>query len=171
MSVIEFEFKDIKRIAANKTRIEKKYGVKLLIYRNKVVIQPLKQDESAWFAEQAIQAIAFGFPFQVASLIGTDIIFKEISLKDLTTRKSRLRTIKSRILGREGRARKILERLSSCRLLIKNNEIGIIGEPEEVALLSHALEKLVRGSSHGSVYSFMERERKKLKARRLIETY
>ena len=71
--------------------------------------------------------------------------------------------IKSRLIGSGGKAREIIERLTSCNLCIYGKTVSIIGEFDKLNIAFRGVEKLLLGSPHGNVYGFLEREMKKLK--------
>ena len=73
--------------------------------------------------------------------------------------------LRSRIIGTGGKARKNVEELTNTNVVIYGKTIGIIGDYEAVRLARRAFESLLSGSRHSTVYSWLEKQRKKNKAR------
>ena len=55
----------------------------------------------------------------------------------------------------------MLERLTKTNLSIYGKTIAIIGQVEHVNLARQAIERLLQGSQHGTVYSFIEKQKAK----------
>lgn len=103
-----------------------------------------------------ISAINFGFTLKKALILKEDRIeFKIIHIKDHTRRN--LRAVKSRLIGKKGKTKRVLADVSNCEIIIKETEIGIIGEAESVEDLERAIISLIRGSKQSNVYQYLER--------------
>ena len=75
--------------------------------------------------------------------------------------------IKSRLIGKNGKARRVIERLTRCDICIYGKTVSLIGEFGELDVAFRGVEKILVGSPHGNVYSFLEKEMRKLRK----ETY
>src|SRR3989338_252304 len=116
-------------------------------------------------AKEVIQAIGRGFNPQVSlSLLNVDYVFDLISIKDFAGTKNSEIRLKSRVIGSQGKARRIIEDLSESNIIIYGKTIGIIGKAESVNVAKRAIMMLLRGSRHASVYHWLERKRKSLKS-------
>lgn len=145
------------RILKAKKKLEKELEVKIAHRGKEVYIQGSPENE--YLAEKAIDAINLGFAMAEAIAIKKeDLIFEIINIKDFTRSKD-LERVKGRIIGKAGRALKTLSHLTNCSLEIKNNEVGIIGEADEVQNAREAIIMLARGSKHGNVYAYLEKNR------------
>jgi len=71
-----------------------------------------------------------------------------------------LRRIKARLIGREGLARELIERLANVEISIYGKTISIIGNATNLNVARHAVINLLQGSKHGNVYSYLEKQRK-----------
>ena len=119
---------------------------------------------------EVIRAIGRGFNPDIATLLlKSDYCFELIDLKEYAGKsKDTLLRIKGRIIGSEGKTRKLIEELTESYVCIYGKTVGIIGSPESAALAREAVEKLLRGSPHSGVYKFLERKRRDIKRARLL---
>ena len=121
---------------------------------------------SEWIAEQVLQAIAFGFESKRAfKLLGDDYFMEVIDLSQIFHSEKALERIKSRIIGTEGKARKTIEELSDAYVSVTGNSVAILGRFEELHAAKIAVEKLVEGSNHNTVYAILERQKRLREAR------
>lgn len=116
-------------------------------------------------AREVILAVGRGFNPQVAlSLLNVDAMFDVINIKDYATTKNTELRLKSRVIGSQGKTRKLIEELSEAHVSIYGKTISMIGRAESVYVAKHAILMILRGSPHASVYHWLERKRKALKA-------
>ena len=113
--------------------------------------------EDEYTAKAVIQALEFGFPFSAAMMIkDSEYTFEVINIKDHTNRKD-LERIRARIIGKGGKALKTLHNLTKCYFELKDNSVGIIGDPEYIKNAQEALISLIKGSKHSNIYSHLEK--------------
>src|SRR3989344_1087441 len=87
-----------------------------------------------------------------------------INIKEFTKgSEKKFKRIKSRLIGTQGKTRKVIERLTNCNLVIYGKTVSLIGGVETIIIARKGVEKLLSGSPHGNVYGFIEREIRKLK--------
>src|SRR6266700_215281 len=72
-----------------------------------------------------------------------------------------IRRVEGRIIGKEGRARRNIEELTGTLISVSGHTISIIGTFESVSLAKDALEKLIEGRQHGTVYKILKKRRRK----------
>ncbi|RMF30006.1 MAG: RNA-binding protein [Candidatus Nitrosothermus koennekii] len=156
-----------------KEMIEKSCGVRLDIdsEHGEVTIKgnaPIEKMEP-FKAVELVTAIARGFsPDRAKRLLEEDVILQVIDLKEYAGKsRNALERIKGRIIGSNGKARRLIEELSEAYVSIHGHYVAIIGKPEEVKLATDAVTKLASGSMHKSVYSMLESARRKAKMERL----
>jgi len=146
------------RILKNKKRLEKLLNVKITNKGKDVSINGKAEDE--YIAEKVIDALNFGFPFSIVILIKKeDYLFEIINIKDYTKRKD-LSRIKARIIGTKGKTLNTLNQLTDCFFEINENQIGIIGLPEDIKNGQESIISIIRGAKQGNVYSFVKKVRK-----------
>ncbi|MCX6749324.1 MAG: hypothetical protein NTW17_01085 [Candidatus Pacearchaeota archaeon] len=144
-----------KRIIKNKQKLEKNLGIKITINKEEIIIDGPAENE--YVAEKIIEALDFGFPFTVALLIKEeDLIFEALNIKNYTKRKD-LTTVRARIIGKDGKTLSTLHQLTKCYFELKDNSVGIIGEPEHIRNANEAIISLARGAKHSNVYTFLEK--------------
>src|SRR3989344_9640657 len=115
-------------------------------------------------AREIILAVGRGFnPRTALSLLNMDSVFDVINIKDFATTKNSEIRLKSRVIGSEGKTRKLIEELSEAHISIYGKTISLLGRAESVNIAKHAIMMLLRGSPHASVYHWLERKRKTLK--------
>ena len=148
-----------KRIIKNKQKLEKNLGISLTINKEEVIIDGPAENE--YVAEKVIEALDFGFPFTIALLIKEeDFIFESLNIKNYTKRKD-LAAVRARIIGKDGKTLSTLHQLTKCYFELKDNLVGIIGEPEHIRYANEAIISLARGAKHSNVYSFLEKHQVK----------
>ena len=117
---------------------------------------------SLFTAREIVRAIGRGFNPKVAlQLIKMDYALEIIDMTDLVGKsKHTLERIRGRLIGSEGKARREIEHLTGAAISIYGKTIGIIGEADNVALARQAMEMLLSGSMHKTVYQFLEKKRR-----------
>ncbi len=71
------------------------------------------------------------------------------------------RRIRSRLIGRNGRIRELIEEHSGSEIVIYGSTVVIIGDEEGLPLAGQAIERLLQGAEHSSVLKHLETERRK----------
>jgi ribosomal RNA assembly protein len=121
-------------------------------------------------ATEIITAIGRGFNPEVAKLLlKSDYVSEQFDLSDFAKTKKHITRMKGRIIGEEGKARKILEELTECHISVYGKTASVIGEAEKVAIARRAIESLLNGSPHSNVYNWLERQRRHIKQKRIVE--
>jgi len=111
-------------------------------------------------ARDIVLAIGRGFsPERAMRLLKEDTFFGVLDIK-LTTghrEKAALRRIRSRVIGTHGRARSRIEELSGCSLSVYGSTVAMIGEEEQLERATRAVELLLKGSEHSTVFHLLAR--------------
>ncbi|MEK6897786.1 MAG: hypothetical protein AABX28_00325 [Nanoarchaeota archaeon] len=146
------------RILKNRKQLERKLGIKITNRGREVFINgsPLEEYEG----EKVIDALNFGFPFDAAMLIKEGYILEIINIKEHTKRKD-LKSIRARIIGKNGKTLKTLNHLTGCYFELKDNEVGIIGGPEYISRANEVIISLIKGTKTSNVYAFLEKHKPK----------
>ena len=116
-----------------------------------------------------IIAIGRGFNPNVALLLfKPDYAFELINLNDFFSSKKDFIRIKGRIIGREGKSRKVVEDLSECDICVYGKTVGIIGRIENTGIARRAVDMLLKGATHSSVYKWLETQRRESKRKEML---
>lgn len=116
-------------------------------------------------AKEVITAIGRGFNPEIALLLlKVDYSFELLNLVDVAGKsKNNLQRLKGRIIGREGKTRTHIEDLTESYLSVFGKTVAIIGQTENVLMAHKAISMLIEGSTHSSVYKWLEKKRRELK--------
>ena len=112
-----------------------------------------------------IKAIGRGMaPKAAIRLLEDENFFEMVDLKDFVGKRShQQRRIRARIIGSQGKVRKLIENLTDVEITIYKSTVVLVGDAEGIGLARQAVEMLAGGSEHGTVLSFLERRRKRMK--------
>jgi len=122
-------------------------------------------------AREVIKAIGRGFNPDIALLLlKHDYVFEVINLRDYAgkSKESSVR-LKGRVIGKEGKARKVIEDLTDCCICVYGKTISMIGLAEKVGIAKQAVESLLQGNTHANIYKFLEKKKGESKQRENIE--
>ena len=114
-------------------------------------------------ARDIVLALARGFsPPRAMRLLKDDTYLGLIDIKQATGHheKEALRRIRSRLIGTRGRARERIEELSGCSVSVYGTTVALIGKERELENATRAVELLLRGSEHATVYHLLARLRR-----------
>ncbi|MDR9412292.1 MAG: KH domain-containing protein [Haloferacaceae archaeon] len=141
--------------------IEDAGGVRLNIdsQTGAVEVDPVDDPVAGLTAMDVVKAIGRGFPPTDAMQLFDEELctFELIDLTNHTRNSNDLQRQKGRVIGEGGRTRELIEELSGAVVVIRGSTVGIIGAPEEVAIVRHAVGMLLDGAPHGAVYAYLER--------------
>ena len=117
--------------------------------------------------ENIIRAIGRGFsPERAFRLFKDDVDFFIFDIHDYVGKKqTHIRRLKSRIIGKEGKTKRIIEGLTGSNISIYGHTISVISDFESMDVAKRAIDMLLSGSKHSTVYRLIEREMKKIKMR------
>lgn len=158
-----------------KKSIEEKLSVDLQVDSETggitIMLGEKNHDPSMLFkAKDVVTAIGRGFsPEHAFRLIRDEDAFLDIiDLRAVFGRsESDLRRVKGRIIGMNGKTRRIVEELTETQMAVYGHTVSIIGNIEEVQIAREAIQMLIKGSLHSTVYRFLHRKRRELKKKKL----
>ncbi len=158
-----------------KQKIEEKLMVKLQIESEAggvtIVLSERTNDPSLLFrAKDVVTAIGRGFsPDHAFRLLrNDDDIFDFIDFRVVFGRsKSDIKRIKGRIIGANGKTRKLIEELTDASVVVYGHTVGFIGTFEHVDVARNAVQMLIDGCQHHTVYKYLQRKRSEFKKQRL----
>lgn len=155
-----------------KRDLERLFRVTLEIdSRNSIVYIVPKEDASPYEvlkARQAITALSLGFRPGDVRLLAEDTSYLElIDLKEVSRNREDMARIKARIIGSEGKFKRLLEEMTGVRVVVGEREVGIIGDFEQVKVARDAISMILRGRSHRTVINYLKIQSRSLKRRRM----
>ena len=121
-------------------------------------------------AKDVVTAIGRGFaPDQAFRLIRSEeTTFDFIDLRIIFGRSdSDIRRVKSRIIGMNGKTRRTIEELTEADVVVYGHTVGFIGTFEQVDAARNAVQMIIQGSEHHTVYNFLQKKRRELKKQQL----
>jgi ribosomal RNA assembly protein len=136
-----------------------------------ILLNEKAEDPSLLFrAKDVATAIGRGFsPEQAFRLIrNEDAVFDFIDLRTIFDRsESDIRRVKSRIIGMNGKTRRTIEELTEADVVVYGHTVGLIGTFEQVDAARNAVQMIIQGSQHHTVYSYLQKKRRELKKQML----
>jgi len=136
-----------------------------------ILLNEKAEDPSLLFrAKDVATAIGRGFsPEQAFRLIrNEDAVFDFIDLRAIFDRsESDIRRVKSRIIGMNGKTRRTIEELTEADVVVYGHTVGLIGTFEQVDAARNAVQMIIQGSQHHTVYSYLQKKRRELKKQML----
>ena len=158
-----------------KKNIEEKLSVELEIDSDAgdvhINLSDKATDPSTLFrAKDVVTALGRGFsPEHAFRLVrDEDAVMELIDLREVFGKsEADLKRVKGRIIGMNGKTRRIVEELTDANVAVYGHTVGVIGTLEQVQVAREAIEMLVKGSMHSTVYRFLHRKRRELKKKML----
>ena len=158
-----------------KQGIEEKFMVELEIESEDggvtIVLSERTNDPSLLFrAKDVVTAIGRGFSSEHAFrlLRNEDDIFDFIDFRAIFGRsESDIKRIKGRIIGANGKTRKLIEELTDTSVVVYGHTVGFIGTFEQVDAARNAVQMLIDGSQHHTVYRYLQKKRSEFKKQKL----
>jgi ribosomal RNA assembly protein len=158
-----------------KQSIEEKFMVTLDVESESggvtLLLSEKASDPSLLFkAKDTVTAIGRGFSPEHAFrlLRNDDEIFDFIDLRLVFGRsESDIKRVKGRIIGANGKTRRLIEELTGASVVVYGHTIGFIGTFERVDVARNAVQMLIDGSQHHTVYKYLQRKRSDFKKERL----
>jgi len=149
---------------STKKEIEEATKSKLDISKEGDVIITGSDGLLLYITQDIVKAIARGFnPKTAMLLLKQDYAFEMINMKDVAGKsKNTMQRLKGRVIGKGGKAREEIERLTDCYISVYGKTIGIIGETVQVALAREAIAMLLSGSMHKTVFQFLEKKKREI---------
>ena len=115
---------------------------------------------------EIVKAIGRGFNPEIAILLTKiDYVLEIISINEFAKTQNDVIRLRGRVIGKEGKSRKVIEDILEVYICVYGKTISIIGRGENVSLARRAIESLLNGSTHATVYKWIEKQRTAFKQR------
>ena len=122
-----------------------------------------------YLLKDVIKAIGRGFNPEIAMrLLKQDYVLELMSLAEFVKSPNQMLRIKGRVIGKAGKARATLEELTDTSISVYGKTIAILGFCDNVAIAKKAVESLLSGSTHASIYKWLEKQRRAQKIAELV---
>ena len=153
-----------------KKRIEATFLVDLTIDSETgnvdIRVKPDQPDVSVLFiVRNVVRAIGRGFsPKNALQLMNEDFDLIIMDLEEYVGRsKNAQNRVKGRIIGKEGTSRTMIEELTECLVSVYGGTVAIIGPYDMLPVSKEAVEMLINGSFHKTVWNHLYAYRRKMK--------
>jgi len=148
--------KELEEYSSARINVDSKEGDVTITGKDAVKLYTLRE---------VIKAIGRGFKPETAELLlRPDYMLEIINLSDYgIDNKNKLKRVKARIIGTKGKARRTIEELTGTFLSVYGKTVSIVGECAYVGNAKRAVELLIKGSMHSTVYKWLENQRRKMR--------
>lgn len=117
-----------------------------------------------FIAREIVLAIGRGFNPEVAQLLlKQDYGIEVLPLNDYARSQNDMIRLRGRIIGEGGKSRRVIEELTETHICVYGKTVSIVGELHWLSLARKAIEALLDGATHASVYKMLEKKRKTIK--------
>lgn len=168
----------IGREGSTKANIEDAFNAQLHIQSQSGVVEIVPREGSAdpttiLRARDAVLAIARGFsPDRALKLTDDDIVLDIIDLRETFGKNERdIARLKGRVIGREGKIRRLIEEMTDAKVSVYGHTIAILGQYETVTAAREAIELLLKGKQHSTVYKLLRKIKSESKKRETLELW
>ncbi|MBP2133262.1 ribosomal RNA assembly protein [Methanomicrobium sp. W14] len=149
-----------------KRLIEKKTGTSLEIDSDEGIVSIKAEDPVAVLkATDIIHAVSRGFsPERAFALLeDEDMVFEIIDLNSSCNSPKQMERIRGRIIGKAGKSREQIENMTGAEISVYGKTVALIGGIEQTKTARTAIEMLIEGIPHESVFSYLDRKKKEAK--------
>lgn len=146
---------------AGRKLIERAGRIKLWIDSNDGSVKIIsKEPANLWIAEKVIDAVGRGFsPMDAVLLFKDDYAFEKIDLRDFKAgSKKRQQVMKGRVIGTEGKVKKVIQKYTGAKIAVQGKTISIIGKTEDVITARQAVERILAGSKQGTAFGYLRKK-------------
>lgn len=107
-----------------------------------------------------VTAVGRGFSEERAmKLLEPEAFLRVVDIKDYSRSRDRIAELKGRIIGSKGKTRGLIEELTGASVSVHGHTVAIIGDVLQMDVAGRAIEMLLQGSEHATVYRYLERMR------------
>ncbi|NIQ06410.1 MAG: hypothetical protein GWO20_12005 [Candidatus Korarchaeota archaeon] len=157
-----FPREGIERIRNAKDFIEDTLNVRLEIGERELkIISDKKEIEDFLQGESILKALSLGFsPTTSLKLRNPEYDLQQMDIKKYG---QDVRRIKGRIIGREGKTKEKIEKITNTSIVITKRRVAVIGRFSNIELALKAIQKIASGQRHQTVYRWLNNEKRRLR--------
>lgn len=163
---------------STKNKIESAFKACLLVQSQVGAVEIVPREDSddpttILRARDVVLAIGRGFsPERAFELVDEDIVLDIIDLRETFGKNERdIARLKGRVIGREGKIRRLIEEMTDAKVSVYGHTISMIGEYETVTAAREAIELLLKGKQHSTVYKLLRKIKSESKKRKTLELW
>ena len=157
----QLQIKNIRKIKKAIPKLEKKLKIRISIQNSNITLKG--EEVNIFLAKEILEAVDFGFDIDDALLLlKNDFCLEFINIKEHTHRHN-LKEVRSRVIGRKGKAMKTIEVLTGSVMVVHDNKVGLIVDSEHLETAVQGVISLIQGSKHGNVFAYLERQNRGLR--------
>lgn len=146
-----------------KRNIEEKCNITLSIDSDGVVEINGKDEESEFFAEPVIKAIARGFSSKDAlKLIDPEYILFIFDLNEYAKNKNGLIRLRARVIGTKGRIKTRIEQATDSIINVHGHTVGIIAKYDTIEYAKKAVDMILTGARHSTVENYLAKAEREI---------
>jgi len=151
---------EIEKVTQTKINVDSETG--------SISIESLEESEdplNVWKARHIVKAVGRGFNPDVAMKLTSDeMILDIINLPDYVGKsKKAISRQKGRIIGKDGRTRDIITEMTGVDISIYGKTVALIGDLDHIQVAREAVDMILQGARHKSVYGFLEKKTREMK--------
>ena len=114
--------------------------------------------------KQVLKAFGRGFTVKDSLCLLDDSYGLEIiSLSDLVKSTNRMAVVKGRIIGTQGKTKKLIEKYTETKLAISGKTVSILGKWDKINVSKEAAMMIIDGRSHATLYKWLEQKYSEVK--------
>ncbi|OWT32978.1 RNA-processing protein [Methanobrevibacter sp. 87.7] len=131
----------------------------------------MKDPLGVWKTNYIIKAIGRGFNPKTALKLKEDEMYLEVlKLTDAVGKnKKALSRQKGRIIGRNGVTKDIITDMADVDMAVYGKTVSLIGRMENIMVAKEAINMILSGSRHKTIYSYLENQKRERKEREFKE--
>jgi ribosomal RNA assembly protein len=156
----------IRKFGRLKARLEELTGVKIEVGREDYDTVSINDEDSlqVLLASKVVRAFGRGFDEETAlNLLDDQYDLDLVEIKDYCGKSDkRIDVLRGRVIGTKGKTKAAIEKYSETKLSIYGKTVGIIGVWKNILIAKQAVEMILMGSKHTSVYRFLEEQKVKI---------
>jgi ribosomal RNA assembly protein len=163
---------------STKTKIEDAFNAQLAVQSETGIIDISPRTDSAdpttiLRARDVVLAIGRGFsPERALKLIDDDIVLDVIDLRETLGKNEReIARLKGRVIGREGKIRRMIEEMTNAQVSVYGHTISTLGPYDTVNAAREAIELLLKGKQHSTVYKVLRKIKSESKKKETLELW
>ncbi len=145
-----------------KKALERSFKAKIFINSDGFVSIRGPDSLKIWTLEKVVKAIGRGFNPEIARLLEKDDYdFDLVEIKDYVRSKNDVQRLRGRVIGREGASKAMLEEKTGAHIIVYGKTIGVIGKLDVMEMTRTALDMMLKGARHVTVFKYLDKENQK----------